>query len=880
MSLINGKDVIFMIKKEWQRLLHNPLLIVVLAAIILIPSIYAGFFLASMWDPYGELDKLPVAVVNKDVAVMYDGEEIAIGDELVKNLKEDASLNYSFVDDETAQQGLRNGDYYMVITIPEDFSYNATTVLDDNPEKMQLQYETDPATNYVAMKLSESAMTKIELSLERKVTETYAETLFEKLGTLGDSLDDASSGTSQILDGEIAMQDGVSALTDGTDELADGASDLNTGLVTYMDGTAAIDDGASALASGAGSLSDGAKKVNSGAVSLYDGTSKLATAAATITGGAQTLESGSAQLASGVDSLAAGSASVAEGASSVADGASALNDGLATLDSSMPVMTGAIGQLDDGASALNTGISTYTSSVDLAAASSGDLASGLGALDSAVNGTGGLKDSSALYKSNMDNLAATASSLAANGAISQDLADKIQAMDTAYASIDSAIAGQGGLCDSVTALSSGASQLNTGLNTIVGTDNANSKALRDGAAALSDGASQLDSSAATLASGVSQLASGASELKDGSAALAAGASQVSDGAAAAAAGAESVTAGASALNSGLGQFSNGVSDLNAGASTLASGTAALSQGASDLAAGAGELKDGTDELVSNNDAILTGSSELASGAGELDEGMNTLSDSIPELVDGTSTLYDGLSEGAAKLDDTNKNDVNAQMFASPLTTTETKLTEVSDNGHAMAAYMMSVGLWVACLAFCLMYPLTKHDGLESGFKWWLSKASVLYPMAVVQAVVLVLVLHFALGFEPARLGQTILVACLTSVAFMSIMYFFNVLLGKVGSFLMLIFMVLQLAGSAGTYPIEVSGPLAAALNKYMPFTYTVAAFRSSIGGGEPFPSAVKILLAIFICSSVLTVILFVIRGKRELAGKTNLYDVMEAHGFA
>ena len=208
------------------------------------------------------------------------------------------------------------------------------------------------------------------------------------------------------------------------------------------------------------------------------------------------------------------------------------------------------------------------------------------------------------------------------------------------------------------------------------------------------------------------------------------------------------------------------------------------------------------------------------------------------------------------------------------------ITEVSDNGHAMAAYMMSVGLWVACLAFCLMYPLTKHDGLESGFKWWLSKASVLYPMAVVQAVVLVLVLHFALGFEPARLGQTILVACLTSVAFMSIMYFFNVLLGKIGSFLMLIFMVLQLAGSAGTYPLEVSGPLAAALNKYMPFTYTVAAFRSSIGGGEPFPSAVKILLAIFICSSVLTVILFVIRGKKELAGKTNLYDVMEAHGFA
>ena len=869
-----------MIKKEWQRLIHNPLLVVVLLAIILIPSIYAGFFLASMWDPYGELDKLPVAVVNKDQPVMYDGEEIAIGDELVKNLKEDESLDYAFVDEATAQAGLKSGEYYMVITIPEDFSYNATTVLDDNPSKMDLQYETNPATNYVAMKLSESAMTKMELSLERKVTETYAETLFTKLGTLGDSLDDASEGSSEILDGEIAMQDGVAQLADGTDALANGASDLNNGLITYMDGTTQIDSGAVALADGASSLSDGAAKVNTGAATLSEGTAKLYAATASITGGAQTLETGSAQLASGVDALAAGSASVADGSSSLADGASALSDGLNTLNTSMPVMTGAIGQLDDGAATLNTGISTYTSAVDTAAASSGNLSAGLSALDSAVNGTGGLKDSSAAYKANMDTLTATASYLAANGAIPQELADNIQAMDTAYASMDAAIAGQGGLGDSVNALSSGAVALNNGLNTIVGTDNGNSQALRDGASALAGGASQLDDSAATLAAGVSQLASGAEELKNGSAALASGANELSSGAATAATGADSVAAGASALNTGLGQYADGISSLNTGASTLASGTASLSKGAEDLANGAADLKDGTAELVSNNEAILTGSSDLADGASELNEGMATLNDSMPELIDGTTTLYDGLSEGAEKLDDTNKNDVNAQMFSNPLETTETKLTEVSDNGHAMAAYMMSVGLWVACLAFCLMYPLTEHDGLKSGFHWWLSKASVLYPMAILQAVVLVVILHFALGFAPARLGQTIFVACLASVAFMSIMYFFNVLLGKVGSFIMLIFMVLQLAGSAGTYPIEVSGPLAAALNKFMPFTYTVAAFRSSIGGGEPFPASVKVLLMIMLVSSVLTIFLFVIRGKKEKEGKKNLYDVMEAHGFA
>ena len=78
---------------------------------------------------------------------------------------------------------------------------------------------------------------------------------------------------------------------------------------------------------------------------------------------------------------------------------------------------------------------------------------------------------------------------------------------------------------------------------------------------------------------------------------------------------------------------------------------------------------------------------------------------------------------------------------------------------------------------------------------------------------------------------------------------------------MLIFMVLQLAGSAGTYPLEISGPLAQALNRFMPFTYTVTAFRSTIGGGESCTLCVAILLCILLISSILTIILFCIRGK-------------------
>ena len=115
-----------MIKNELHALWHNKLLLVVLLVIILIPAMYAGFFLASMWDPYGDIKYLPVAVVNKDKAVTYNDKELTIGDDLADNLADNDSMAFNVVDEKTAQKGLKNGTYYMVITIPENFSKNAS----------------------------------------------------------------------------------------------------------------------------------------------------------------------------------------------------------------------------------------------------------------------------------------------------------------------------------------------------------------------------------------------------------------------------------------------------------------------------------------------------------------------------------------------------------------------------------------------------------------------------------------------------------------------------------------------------------------------------------------------------------------------------------
>ena len=210
-----------MIKNEWKSLWNNKILIIVVMAIIVIPVIYAGLFLKSMWDPYGNLDKLPVAVVNNDKSVEYNGKTLSVGSELVDELKDNDSLDFHFVDSDEAEQGLKNGTYYMVITIPEDFSSDASTLMDDNPKKMELKYETNPGTNYIASKMSETALSKIREAVASKVTETYTQTVFDQIGTVGDGMQEAADGSTEIKDGLTTASDGNKTITTNLKKLAD-----------------------------------------------------------------------------------------------------------------------------------------------------------------------------------------------------------------------------------------------------------------------------------------------------------------------------------------------------------------------------------------------------------------------------------------------------------------------------------------------------------------------------------------------------------------------------------------------------------------------------------------------------------------------------------
>lgn len=798
-----------MLRQEWNRLFKNKILLIVIVAVITIPTIYTTLFLGSMWDPYGNIDKLPVAVINHDVPVTYADQKLDIGGTLMDELKDNDSLDFQFPSEAEAQKGLKDGTYYMVITIPEEFSAHAASLTDAHPEKMTLAYETNPGTNYIASKMSETAMKELESSVQEEVTKTYTEVLFDKLAEMGDGMQEAAdgsgelkSGANQLADGNQTITDNLQVLSDSTLIFADGSRELEVGLSQYTDGV-------SAVAAGAEELKNGVNALDSGVNDAQKGGSDLA--------------AGAADVDDNMTALNAGLSELNAAASALPDAADALNDGAASLSDGAAQLSGGIASLSEGAAGLKDGADALSSGLQSAASSSQSLRNGAAGISQALSTLAGAEG--------------VPEEVRAQIAAVQQQADKFSAGVSAYTyGVDKAAAGSAQLASKIPDLQNGISAVQDGADS-----------LKSGIGQLKNGTSALAEQAPALAGGISNAAAGADQLQ----------------------------------KQGTSVLRQGAADLDSGLGELAQGSAKLKDGTDTLASGAGQLTSNSKALTEGAAKLTDGAGQIHSGAGQLSDGSRELGDGIGQISEGADTLSKELGSGAEQIRETNTSEQAADMFAAPVDTEETQITEVANNGHAMAPYMMSVGLWVGCIAFSLMYPLTSHAGqMKSGFRWWISKASVLYLIAVLQAAVMIGALHIFDGFTPVQMRKTVLVACTASLAFMSVMYFFTSLLGRVGSFLMLIFMVIQLAGSVGTYPYELSGSFVPYLHDWVPFTYTVQAFRSTISGGESIRGCLIFLLILFLVFTGLTILEFTVRARKIQEGKNTWMVWLEEHGLA
>lgn len=779
-----------MIKAEWKNIAKSTWLKIVLCAIMIIPMIYACVFLGSMWDPYGQTDQLPVAVVNKDKEVEYNDSTMDIGKQLSDKLSKNDSMDFNIVSSTKAQKGLKDGKYYMIIAIPENFSKNATTLLDDDPQTMMLTYTTNPQTNYIATKMDDSAMAKVKTEISSTVTKTYAKILFKNVKTLSKGFNTAADGSQKLSDGVATASEGNKTITENLNTLASSALVFNDGADSLVKGLSAYTEGVSTAKAGAQQLDNNSATLNNGAAQLKSGSSQLLSA---VKAAEKQLSDGLNQNAEQLNTLTQKNNEMNESSKQLSQALTQIQAGIDNnnlvennlqaakkLDSIVSVMTTAIGTMNTNADKLDK----------LAAAEKAKAES--------IQATQPLLAQQLMLQATSHAPQAQTLRQVASQLINQVNTSDLKQLTTLLYGNAEVLKNQSTANAKTQELLTGSQQLATANNSAVNSLVSNLKTVQANMKGTSNSVGMVGA--------VSQ-----------------------------------IDEGLGTLQSGLKTYTGGVKQVNNGLGTLASNNKTLNSGASQLADGA--LK------------ISSGSNQLAAGSATLGEGLTTIGE-------GTNTLTSSLKDASKKSNIKSTNKTYKQM-STPVDTQKKEITNMPNNGHAMAPYMMSVALYVACMALSLMYPFGKGmTTTDSPVKFLLAKATVMVPLSIVQALILYFSLRGFCGFTPARPGLCIAFMLLLSLAFMAFIAFLAIAFGRIGEFIALIFMVFNLGASAGTYPLETAPHWYTVLHPFVPFTYSVNGFRSVIANATAVPTTeILFFIGLLVVSVLLTYLIVRHRSK-------------------
>lgn len=607
------------LKSIWQ----NKLLILTLIVICFIPSLYAGVFLRGVWDPYNNLKEIPVAVVNKDKAVQFNGQTISIGDKITEQLKNSKIFKWDIVSEEQAQKGMRDNHYYVSYTIPENFSQNATSINSANPQKMNFHYQTNGSMNLPVETMAMGVTEQLKSQIKTEVDLSYARAMLQVIQQTGSSLQLASDGANQITDGSNQLGQGLYLLKGGTTDLSQATKQLS-------------------------------------------------------------------------------------------NGANKLNDGIKQL----------LSQTKQGANQLNKSLPSF----------------------------------------NKLNIGASQ------------------------------------IADSLAMLSPGLVQLATA---------AQNKA-------------QLTNDPNDIA-----MAQQLTALSNGLAGLAPASKQLSDG-----------------VDQAYQQLNN------------------LSQSIS-----SDQAKSKLDQLGSGSQALADGLSKLDAATPKLDNGVNKLITGNRQLGEGSSTLSTKLAQGADKINSAPLGEATAQQIADPITSQQSKLSEIPNYGHGLSPFFLSVSIYVGCMVFCFAYPLRNRlNPPNKWYAWYFSRVLIGSLTATIMSIILCGIMQL-LGLQVHDVGQFYL----TAILFANAIIFFTMALALAfdnpGRFVAMVILVFSLGASGGTFPIETATSFYQSIHPFVPLTYSLTGLRSSIAGGINQSAVLQsylVIIGILIVSLILVAITCYVLDKKAI----------------
>lgn len=451
--------------------------IIIFMVVLLIPLIYSFFYLKSYWNPYGYLSDMKIAVVNLDSGKDGSNE----GNEFVKSLKESDTFDIQEVSEAEAEDGMKKGDYYATIKIPENFTECLKSASSEDKQIATVTYSPNQATNYLATQIVNSAVKTIQLNLQSKVDKEIIAELSNKLNEVPNSLQTISDGADSILNGAESLDSGIKQISDGTNQLSSSYSEFNAGVQSAYSGSENLQNGIAQVSSGVANLQVGSKNLD-GAID---------------------------QINSGIDGM---SANGAENVTALVTGVNSLNENAGKLNS----------YTTDGANlskSLATDVNVYVGNVNAMqqelqalltnpTVSSEDVKNVLSKYSPTLSEKSSIAETSKKLAQN-DGVAGVYASGVYKG--TGELLQKSSGLTQMFQGIQGLKSALAEVKKGTTTLKNGTNLLASGTQTLSN----GSVALTSGLAKLNSSSNQIDNAIKTINTGVSSASDGSTQLVDG-----------------------------------------------------------------------------------------------------------------------------------------------------------------------------------------------------------------------------------------------------------------------------------------------------------------------------------------------------------------------------
>ena len=697
--------------RDLKILLHRPVALIIVLGIAFLPSLYAWVNIWANWDPYGNTGNLQVAVASNDAGYNIEGVDINMGESIVDNLHTNDAIGWQFVDEEAAREGVRSGNYYAAVIIPETFSEDVVTFITDETERPAIEYCSNEKKNAIATKITNTGVSTLRTTINEQFVNTVSSTILDVLNLTDNLLSDK---------GDALVDDLTASLQKTQQDLADFTVSVDA-LIETARSAQELTAAAQAL------LPDLDGTVNDNITALEN--LRLLTKSAGSTG-------------------------------------SALTD---TLDQNLSALLatseGLYDNLEDAAA------DAETISADAAAALDRASATAYAAAGSVKQVRDFLSDNENIFLAMAKRLDDAIDAL--KGKIPVPLVEA----DTSRGTLQSAL--KRAIDKEIAALDQMYSDLRT-----IGRDTARA------ADAIRTGGALPAADLAALRSDLKTLRSDLTTVKD---------SYQSDV--------------APLLDDTVSQFYTCLDSLSDLLLTTNQNLPLL-----------GNVLTGVDHSLDH--AIIA----LESG--------KTLIGNAQEDIDSLLTDLNNIEKDArlAKLMDLIRSDPNliADFIASPVQVNTTHIYPVENYGSAMTPFYSILAIWVGGLLMCsILKTNVREDEKLKRFGptvAYFGRYCLFALVAVLQALIICLGDLYILRIQCLHPAQFILVGVVAALVYSLMMFTLTVSFKDVGKAIAVIIMVIQVAGSGGTFPVEVLPSFFQAVNPYLPFTFCINAMRECIAG--------------------------------------------------